>query len=106
MPDRPVHGRRWLLIGELILITQLCFQSVKLILQPGDEVLLRRVAVDVVQFVRVLHEVVELPLVLLPEVDQLMCCGAYAVMRAGIVIAWIVVVASFDGVATPTLCFD
>ena len=91
--DWAIHTVGQLPIGQLIVVARLALQSRELGLQRRDQRFLPGLAVQVVQLVRILAQVEQLPLVLRPEVDQLVRERANAVVLPRIVVAGIVVVA-------------
>jgi len=86
-----------LVARELVVVSDGAFQSHELRLEGGRELLLARLPIDAVHLERIVHEVVQLPLILLPEVDQLVRLRPDAVVRARVVIARVVVVAVVHG---------
>ena len=90
---RAVGTGRGLVFGEFVVVLHLLLQPIQLRLELGHQVGVGRIVGQVVQLVRVVHQVVALPLVLLPEVDQLVRLGADAVMGPRVVVARVVVVA-------------
>src|SRR4051794_22914541 len=77
-----IDSRRRLLVGKLVLVLQRFLQAIKFLLQLSHHLLLGRVAVQVVQFVGILSQVIKFPLVLLPEVNQFVSPGADAIVSA------------------------
>ena len=78
LPHRPrrainVVGR--LLFGELVVVLQFFLQAIQFLLQIGNQAGLGRIPRQVVQFLRIVNQVVAFPLVLLPEVDELVGLG-------------------------------
>src|SRR5207249_4650260 len=90
---RAVNAVGELLVRELVLVVEGALQPPQLDLERSRQVLLARLAVQVVELGGVVHEIEQLPLVLPPEVDQLVRPGAHTVVRARVVVARIVVVA-------------
>src|SRR5262249_23425843 len=91
--DRAVDAVGRLLVRELVLVAKRGLQATQLMLARRGDRLMARKAVHVLQLVGIVHEVVELPLILLPEINQLVRPRANAVVRTRVVIARIVVVA-------------
>ena len=71
----------------------LAFEPREFLFQRCGQRVLSGLAVQVVELVRVLYQVEQLPLILFPEVDQLVRAGAYAVARPRVVVSRVVIVA-------------
>ena len=89
---RTVRRGLRLLLGELVVVLYFVFEPIQLRFKsppgrPGPD------RSRGVQLVRIVDQVVALPLVLLPEIDQLVRLGADAVMGPRVVVARIVVIA-------------
>ena len=67
--------------------------------QGRGQFLLAGLAVQIVKLERIVHQIEQLPLLLLPEIDQFLCAGTDPVVCAGIVIAGVVVVAGSVGIS-------
>src|SRR6266568_682023 len=78
--DRAVDAVRKLLVRELVFVADRSLQPLQLGLERSRQIVLARLAVQVVELRRVAHEIEQLPLVLPPEVDQLVRPGPHAVV--------------------------
>src|SRR4029078_6297961 len=83
--DRAVDAVRRLLVGELVVVLDRRLQASQLGLQGLRQLVLAGLAVEVVHLGRIVDEVEQLPLVLLPVVDELVGTGPHAVVRARVV---------------------
>src|SRR5438046_6725969 len=77
--DRSVDPIWQLLVRQLILVVHLALEAHQLGFEHGGHRLVPRLPVEIVQLLRIVHEIEQLPLILLPEVDQLVCQGGHTV---------------------------
>src|SRR6185369_2871702 len=85
--DWTVHPVGQLFVRELVVVAHLAFETGELRLQRVRERLLSLLTVQIVQLERIVHEVIQFPLILLPEVDQLVSERANSIVRPRVVIA-------------------
>src|SRR5262245_30701337 len=88
-----IDAIRQLFIRQLIVVAQVSLQFSQPALKIGGQGFKTRFAVYVVVFVRVIREIEQFPLILFPEIDQLVRPGPNAVVRSRIVVTGVVIVA-------------
>ncbi len=77
---------------KLVPVLEVIFEAIQFAREAGHGLFLVWIIVEVAQFIGVFDEVKQFPLILFPEMDQLVRLGADAVMGAGIMVAGIMII--------------